>query len=162
MVEHLDPELGPWSALEYAAIAKESHQAGATFCLTSVSKELVLPEDLKQSPGLKVETESVEVLFAEVKPRTCLLDPAAKVELTPEDGEHFDVFLFGGILGTCIDYRVSRVYRLIKSMSQVTIRLEVRRCRQLFISNQHSRHLQTAPQNSARRAMRAAGWDQGR
>jgi ribosome biogenesis SPOUT family RNA methylase Rps3 len=101
VVEHLDPDLGPWSALEYATIAKESHEAGATFCLTSVSQDLVLPEDLKRTQGLRVETESVEVLFADAKPRTCLLDPAAAVELTPEDGERFDIFLFGGILGTC-------------------------------------------------------------
>lgn len=31
--------------------------------------------------------------------RVCLLDPQAKEELRPEDGEVFDVFLFGGILG---------------------------------------------------------------
>lgn len=34
------------------------------------------------------------------KSRVCLLDPSATKELSPEDGETFDVFLFGGILGT--------------------------------------------------------------
>ena len=33
------------------------------------------------------------------KSRVCLLDPSATKELSPEDGETFDVFLFGGILG---------------------------------------------------------------
>lgn len=28
-----------------------------------------------------------------------MLDPKAEKELAPEDGEEFDVFLFGGILG---------------------------------------------------------------
>lgn len=99
VVEHLDPELGPWSALEYAAIAKESHAAGATFYLTSVSENLVVPADLKSAPALRLERESVESVFASAKSRTCLLDPAASEELKPEDGERFDVFLFGGILG---------------------------------------------------------------
>ena len=99
VVEHLDPELGPWSALEYAAIAKESHAAHATFCLTSVSDDLVVPQNLKGVSGLRLESESVETAFASLKARTCLLDPAAKEELKPEDGDRYDVFLFGGILG---------------------------------------------------------------
>jgi ribosome biogenesis SPOUT family RNA methylase Rps3 len=36
----------------------------------------------------------------ELKEKVCLLDPAAKEELSPKDAEKFDVFLFGGILGT--------------------------------------------------------------
>ncbi|KAK4702287.1 hypothetical protein P7C70_g3934, partial [Phenoliferia sp. Uapishka_3] len=31
--------------------------------------------------------------------RVCLLDPRAEKEIAPEDGEEFDWFLFGGILG---------------------------------------------------------------
>lgn len=31
--------------------------------------------------------------------RVCLLDPKAPKELSPEDGETFDIFLYGGILG---------------------------------------------------------------
>lgn len=31
--------------------------------------------------------------------RVCLLDPKAEKELSPEDGEAFDIFLYGGILG---------------------------------------------------------------
>jgi ribosome biogenesis SPOUT family RNA methylase Rps3 len=31
--------------------------------------------------------------------RVCLLDPRAEKVLAPEDGENFDVFLYGGILG---------------------------------------------------------------
>ena len=33
------------------------------------------------------------------KARVCLLDPRAEKELAPEDAEHFDLFLYGGILG---------------------------------------------------------------
>lgn len=99
IVEHLDDELGPWSELEYLTIAKESNDAGARFCLSSVPSNLVLPESLKVAPGLTAEGKSVEVLYAEQKSRVCLLDPAATKELSPEDGDTFDIFLFGGILG---------------------------------------------------------------
>ena len=99
VVEHLDPELGQWSALEYACIAREAHDRGARFLLSSVPAELQMPADLAATRGLEVEQRSVETIFADCKDRVCLLDPSAQVELSPEDGDTFDVFLFGGILG---------------------------------------------------------------
>lgn len=99
VVEHLDPELGPWSALEYACIARESHASGARFLLSSVPAELQMPAELAATKGLEVEQRSVEEIFADRKHKVCLLDPAAQVELSPEDGDTFEVFLFGGILG---------------------------------------------------------------
>lgn len=99
IVEHLDDELGPWSELEYITIAKESNQAGAKFCLSSVPPSLALPQALQEVPGFTAETRSVETIYAESKSRVCLLDPSAKKELSPEDGEVFDTYLFGGILG---------------------------------------------------------------
>jgi ribosome biogenesis SPOUT family RNA methylase Rps3 len=102
IVEHLDEELGPWSELEYIAIAKESHEHGANFCLSSVSPTLELPVVLKNVPGFTAERRSTDVLYAENKSRVCLLDPSATKELAPADGEEFDIFLFGGILGKSI------------------------------------------------------------
>jgi len=99
IVEHLDPELEQWSALEYRCIAEESEASGSSFYLTSVPKELVLPALLRETTSLHVEHRSVEEIYAASKDRVCLLDPAAKQELSPEDGSTFDVFLFGGILG---------------------------------------------------------------
>ena len=99
IVEHLDDELGPWSELEYITIAKESHEAGSRFCLTSVPPSLDLPKALLSVPGFTADGQSVETLYAEDKSRVCLLDPSASRELSPEDGDKFDVFLFGGILG---------------------------------------------------------------
>ncbi|KAK2625260.1 hypothetical protein QTJ16_005629 [Diplocarpon rosae] len=99
IVEHLDDELGPWSELEYINIAKESNQAGAKFCLTSIPSALVLPEALKSVPGFTADGNSVETIYAQDKGRVCLLDPSAPTELSPKDGDTFDVFLFGGILG---------------------------------------------------------------
>lgn len=102
IVEHLDPELGPWSALEYLAIAKESKDNGATFCLSSVAKDLTIPQELQSLRSTVIETRSVEELYENEKSHICLLDPAARDELSPDDGIQFDVFLFGGILGMTV------------------------------------------------------------
>ncbi|EFQ29020.1 hypothetical protein CGRA01v4_11376 [Colletotrichum graminicola] len=99
IVEHLDPELGPWSELEYIAIAKETHAAAGTFLLSSLPSGFVAPDKLKQVPAFKAEARGVEELYAQDKSRVCLLDPAAASDLSPDDGEKFDAFLFGGILG---------------------------------------------------------------
>lgn len=99
VVEHLDPELGPWSSLEYACIARETYAAGSKFLLTSVPESLQMPDELTSLEGLTVERRGVEEIFADRKSKVCLLDPAAKEELQPADGEVFEVFLFGGILG---------------------------------------------------------------
>ncbi|TID15484.1 DUF431-domain-containing protein [Venturia nashicola] len=110
IVEHLDTELEEWSSREYASIAKESRASGSQFYLTSVPRELVLPERLQGLEGLTVEHRSVEELYREndgsPSKRVCLLDPQAKEELRPEDGERFDVFLFGGILDRTSELRV--------------------------------------------------------
>lgn len=108
IVEHLDPELGPWSTLEYRSIALESAKAGARFFLSSVPKVMSLPPELRGLVSLVIEHRSVEELFKEDKARVCLLDPAAAVELSPEDATKFDVFLFGGILGM--------IYKVIETM----------------------------------------------
>lgn len=103
IVEHLDPELGDWSALEYEAIARESAASNAKFCLSSVPESLKLPLSLKSAPGLIVENRGVEEIYSLNKEHICLLDPAAKLELSPEDAAKFSVFLFGGILGMYLD-----------------------------------------------------------
>ena len=95
----MDPELGPWSALEYQAIARESASAGVNFCLSSVPRELELPSELRGISNLVIEHQSVEDIYKDDEERVCLLDPAAKAELNPDDAAKFDVFLFGGILG---------------------------------------------------------------
>lgn len=103
VVEHLDPELGSWSALEYSTIAKECAESGASFCITSVSKNLKMPrviQDLQST--IIIETRGIEELYENTKDRICLLDPAALTELSPDDESQFDVFLFGGILGSDI------------------------------------------------------------
>jgi len=99
VVEHLDDELGPWSELEYLAIAEESHKAGSKFCLSSLPPAFKVPAALQAAPAFIAENRGVEEIYASNKSRVCLLDPAAAKDLSPEDGDNFDVFLFGGILG---------------------------------------------------------------
>jgi ribosome biogenesis SPOUT family RNA methylase Rps3 len=99
VVEHLDPELEEWSSLEYGTIAKECHATGAQFLLSSVPESLKLPANLQYVEGLKVETRGIEEIYADKKDKVCLLDPAASTDLSPKDGDTFDIFLFGGILG---------------------------------------------------------------
>ena len=98
VVEHLDPELGPWSALEYKTIAQESRDAGCDFILSSVPASLCQSQELKDV-GANARNDAVEVYFADKIDKICLLDPSAKQELEPADSQRFEVFLFGGILG---------------------------------------------------------------
>lgn len=100
VVEHLDPECGPWSTLEYLTIAKESADAGANFCLSSAPIDLDISDSVKAVRGFNIDHRSVEDVYRDCKHRVCLLDPAATEELKPADAHDFDVFVFGGILGT--------------------------------------------------------------
>ena len=100
IVEHLDPELEAWSAMEYLTIAAETEDAGAVFCLSSISKDLKLPAEFHERKKLRREERSVEDWCHADKSCICLLDPAATTELSPNDGLLFHGFLFGGILGT--------------------------------------------------------------
>lgn len=98
-VEHLDPEVGEWSKLEYLTIAAETNAIGAEFWLTSFKPNEESRTEFQLVPGLVLKEESVEKLFATRMDRVCLLDPASKSVLQPADGDAFNVFLFGGILG---------------------------------------------------------------
>ncbi|KAJ2898153.1 uncharacterized protein MKZ38_004153 [Zalerion maritima] len=100
IVEHLDPELGPWSSLEYQTIAVESRASGSKFILSSLPADFKVPESLSSVPSFTAENRGVEELYAgDKKAKVCLLDPAAEKDLCPEDGDEFEAFLFGGILG---------------------------------------------------------------
>jgi len=105
-VEHMEPEIGAWSTLEYIAIASETRAAGSKFYLSSLQPQLAsnLPEDLQATlsvfgDSFVATTQDVETLSSVAKERVCLLDPHANATLSPEDGHKFDWFVFGGILG---------------------------------------------------------------
>ncbi|QUC23104.1 uncharacterized protein UV8b_07345 [Ustilaginoidea virens] len=99
IVEHLDPELGPWSELEYMAVAEETRDSGGSFILSSLPAGFRAPAALAAVSAFTPENRGVEELYAGDKAKVCLLDPAAAKDLSPEDGDAFEAFLFGGILG---------------------------------------------------------------
>lgn len=101
IVEHLDPELEDWQALEYNCIYEESHAADSKFLLSGLTSSFDSAAKL-QVPETSKTKQTVEALYpsAEQRQKVCLLDPKAEKDLSPEDGEGFDAFLFGGILGT--------------------------------------------------------------
>lgn len=102
IVEHLDPELEDWQALEYNCIFEESRHADSSFLLSGLTSSFDAAQKL-QIPQSSKSQQSVEDRFPSPggRQKVCLLDPKAERDLNPEDGELFDVFLFGGILGTC-------------------------------------------------------------
>lgn len=92
----MDPELESWQLLEYQTIASECAAADSRFLLTGLPKavpELALVEQSPQSVDDLVSSANIP------KERVCLLDPRGESDLAPEDGDKFDVFVFGGILG---------------------------------------------------------------
>lgn len=100
IVEHLDPELEDWQALEYKSIAGESRSEGWDFILSGLSSASETQQQVGL-PATNLTEDNVENLYSSEskRQRVCLLDPKAEQDLNPEDGKHFDVFLFGGILG---------------------------------------------------------------
>lgn len=108
IVEHLDPELGPWSSLEYQCIAKESHESGSAFVLSCLPQDFKIPNIISSVPSFIAEHRGVEELYPDdKKKKVCLLDPAAEKDLSPADGEEFEAFLFGGILGNASLFSLS-------------------------------------------------------
>lgn len=100
IVEHLDPELEEWQSLEYTCIAEECAAAGFNFLLSGLPSISSIASQLSL-PASNLTYQSVEKLYStdEQRRKVCLLDPKAEQDLSPDDGEAFDVFLFGGILG---------------------------------------------------------------
>ncbi|KAK4496243.1 hypothetical protein PRZ48_012223 [Zasmidium cellare] len=100
IVEHLDPELEDWQALEYNCIYEESQAADSAFLLSGLTSSFDSAEKLRVPESSKTK-QTVEALYpsAEQRQKVCLLDPKAEKDLSPEDGELFEAFLFGGILG---------------------------------------------------------------
>ncbi|GAB7366735.1 hypothetical protein MBLNU230_g0691t1 [Neophaeotheca triangularis] len=109
IVEHLDPEFEAWQSLEYKTIAHECATSGiASFTLSGLQQEAVdkAPAWWRETMREHWTSRNVEDLvterygsYEEGKKRVCLLDPKAEKDLGPGDGEDFDVFVFGGILG---------------------------------------------------------------
>lgn len=106
IVEHLDSELEDWQGLEYTTISAESDSTSNKFLLSGLDASLLDPSTpsgalITKIPDSSKTVTSVEKLYStpEARERVCLLDPKGAKDICPEDGEEFDAFLFGGILG---------------------------------------------------------------
>ncbi|KAK7204787.1 SAM-dependent RNA methyltransferase [Myxozyma melibiosi] len=104
VVEHMEDGIFPWVLLEYLAVSKDVGGADHFF-LTSMNPDLhaSLPPQLADKSVVTTTTDEVIALpavsAAAAAGRVCLLDPGAEQELVPEDGDRFDWYVFGGILG---------------------------------------------------------------
>jgi ribosome biogenesis SPOUT family RNA methylase Rps3 len=103
----MEPEIGDWSTLEYIAIATETAESPSVsrFLLSSLQPQLAdnLPLSLRTLASTEKfisTTEDVEKIVGDTgKHMVCLLDPQAETALSPQDGDVFEWFVFGGILG---------------------------------------------------------------
>ena len=87
VIEHLEPKVYQWCKLEYSHISSFVGKKNLLFTNTNSSV-------LKKFG--KVESKSIKKLRFD---KACVLDPEAKVTLTPEIAKKFNYFIFGGILG---------------------------------------------------------------
>lgn len=101
IIEHMEEGFSEWVILEYSQIIRDVGKEN--LILTSLP-ESTTEKDIPQrllDLGLNWTTrECVEIDGGLDFSRVCLLDPAAEVDLTPEDSSKFDYFVFGGILGS--------------------------------------------------------------
>lgn len=91
VIEHLEPKLYSWCALEYKHISK---LVGKNNLLFTNIKSHSAQQKLSQFG--KVSSVSVSRLGL---PNVCVLDPEAKKTLVPNEAKKFSYFVFGGILG---------------------------------------------------------------
>jgi len=91
IVEHLEDELYPWCIIEYRHITKIVGKKNVLFT------HLRFKKDCDKIRGFaKAIPESFTTLGLK---NVCVLDPAAKEQLSPKDREAFSVVVLGGILG---------------------------------------------------------------
>ncbi|CAG8469275.1 9829_t:CDS:2 [Cetraspora pellucida] len=97
VIEHMEDNLHEWCILEYCHISTFIPTSNLYFTNISKDTESTLL-DIKSLQGANFFTNHIIDLNLK-KDKICLLDPSAKDILKPEDGNYFEYFLFGGILG---------------------------------------------------------------
>ncbi|ODV78930.1 DUF431-domain-containing protein [Suhomyces tanzawaensis NRRL Y-17324] len=101
IIEHMEEGFSEWVILEYSQIIREVGSSNLILTsLPSSTTDKDIPPALAKL-GLQWTTqECVDIDGGIDKSRVCLLDPAAETDLVPEDGQSYDYFVFGGILGS--------------------------------------------------------------
>ncbi|MEK6933870.1 MAG: SAM-dependent methyltransferase [Nanoarchaeota archaeon] len=90
IIEHLEPELWPWSIIEYQHISKIVNKNNLWFANIK-NKDI---EKLKKYG--RVFTESIKDFNLK---NACVLDPESSIILTPKEIKQFKYLILGGILG---------------------------------------------------------------
>ncbi len=136
IVEHLDPELEAWQTLEYKCIAAECAASNMDFLLSGLTSATGIAKQLSL-PSQNLSEQSVENLYqGEKRSRVCLLDPKGEKDLAPEDGELFDVFLFGGILGD--DPPRGKIFRRRLTVFSLSLSRQDRRSAEAWVCRQEA------------------------
>lgn len=102
IIEHMEDGFSEWVTLEYSRIIRDVGKEN--LLLTSLpagTTEKDIPSRLLDLGLQWTKEECINIDPGKfVKEKVCLLDPAAEIDLTPEDSDKFEYFVFGGILGS--------------------------------------------------------------
>jgi len=91
VVEHLEPRVWEWCKFEYENISEIVGKSNLIF--TNIQKKNPFLESFGKTEKKRIFELGLD------EQRLCILDPAGKEVLKPEDAKKFDYFIFGGILG---------------------------------------------------------------
>src|SRR4051794_2039914 len=93
----MEDNLHEWCLLEYCHITTFIHPHNVYFTNLSKTAEISFKnlEILKETNFLAENITNMNISMDKI----CLLDPASNQVLEPTDGDAFEYFLFGGILG---------------------------------------------------------------
>src|SRR5687767_6459723 len=93
----MEDNLHEWCLLEYCHMTTFIHPRNLYFTNLSKTAEISFKnsEILKETNFLTDNIINMNISMDKI----CLLDPASKQVLEPMDGDAFEYFLFGGILG---------------------------------------------------------------
>ncbi|CAG8635979.1 64_t:CDS:2, partial [Paraglomus brasilianum] len=97
IIEHMETDLHEWCILEYSHIATSVFPPNIIITRLK-DAEITVLKKLQALDGAQLRRETVDEMGIN-KSKICLLHPNAEQQLKPEDGQAFDYFLFGGILG---------------------------------------------------------------
>jgi len=93
IIEHLEEKVWPWCVIEYKHISETVGKSNTWFTHVPQSSARFLHF------GTVFTESAIQLYNAKKLTNVCVLDPAAKKLLTPDEAKNFDFFVFGGILG---------------------------------------------------------------
>ncbi|CAG8502329.1 8009_t:CDS:2 [Acaulospora morrowiae] len=97
IIEHMEDDLHDWCLLEYCHLTKSISPSNLYFTnLSEIAKATLSNKEILREANF-ITADIVDSGLPMDK--ICLLDPSSKQTLKPEDGNTFDYYLFGGILG---------------------------------------------------------------